>query len=155
MDHSINIWTMRLKDIILDEGIVYDPEYEKLVDKLKDRGGVYKGSGDYGSVYFLKGKAYKVTTDQDELDHAQILEGKKTNNFAYIYEVKRVHKKLGIIVMEILSELDDPANEITDEYIQALKREAGNLGIDPEELDIRDSNFMKHPRTGRIKHIDV
>ena len=57
--------------------------------------------------------------------------------------------------MEILSELDDPATEITDEYIQALKREAKNLGIDPEDLDIRDSNFMKHPRTGKVKHIDV
>lgn len=146
---------MRLKDIILDEGITYDPEYNKLVDKLKDRGGVYKGSGDYGSVYFLKGKAYKVTTDQDELDHAEIIEGKKTNNFVYIYEVKRVNDKLGIIVMEILSELDDPANEITDEYIEDLKKEAAKFGIDPEELDVRDSNFMKHPRTGKVKHIDV
>mgnify|MGYP002621253534 CR=1 FL=1 len=146
---------MRLKDIILDEGITYDPEYNKLVDKLKDRGGVYKGSGDYGSVYFLKGKAYKVTTDQDELDHAEVIEGKKTNNFVYIYEVKRVNDKLGIIVMEILSELDDPANEITDEYIEDLKKEAAKFGIDPEELDVRDSNFMKHPRTGKVKHIDV
>ena len=146
---------MRLKDIILDEGITYDPEYNKLVDKLKDRGGVYKGSGDYGSVYFLKGKAYKVTTDQDELDHAEVIEGKKTNNFVYIYEVKRVNDKLGIIVMEILSELDDPANEITDEYIDDLKKEAAKFGIDPEELDVRDSNFMKHPRTGKVKHIDV
>lgn len=146
---------MRLKDIILDEGITYDPEYNKLVDKLKDRGGVYKGSGDYGSVYFLKGKAYKVTTDQDELDHAEVIEGKKTNNFVYIYEVKRVSDKLGIIVMEILSELDDPANEITDEYIEDLKKEAAKFGIDPEELDVRDSNFMKHPRTGKVKHIDV
>ena len=81
MDHSINIWTMRLKDIILDEGIVYDPEYEKLVDKLKDRGGVYKGSGDYGSVYFLKGKVkveiYKKYTLKDASVAHQDLEARK------------------------------------------------------------------------------
>ena len=29
--------------------------------------------------------------------------------------------------MEILSELDDPANEITDEYIEDLKKEAAKL----------------------------
>ena len=56
---------MKLTSIILYEGIEYDPAFNKLVDAIKDAGGIYKGSGDYGSVYFLKGKAVKVTTDGD------------------------------------------------------------------------------------------
>ena len=64
---------MRLSHVILGEILYYDPDFEKQTDKIKDRGGVYLGSGDYGSAYLLNGRVYKVTTDEIELQHAKIL----------------------------------------------------------------------------------
>ena len=143
---------MKLAKVILEGPLEYDPDFNKEVDKIKDRGGVYIGSGDYGSVFLYNGKAVKVTTDEIELDHAEILEGKKTNNFVYIHNVERLQPKLGIISMAVMSPLK---KDIPEEFYENLEKEAKNLGIDPEDLDIRDSNFMKHPRTGKVKHIDV
>lgn len=143
---------MKLSQIILEGPLQYDPDFNREIDKIQDQGGKYLGSGDYGSVYLLNGKAVKVTTDQDELDHADILKGKKTNNFVYIYDVKRLKDKLGIITMEVMGEFK---GEIPDEFIDALENEAERYGIDPEELDIRPSNFMVHPKSGKLKMTDV
>ena len=68
---------MRLSDIILGEVLQYDPDFDREVEKIKDQGGKYLGSGDYGSAFLLNGRVYKVTTDQIELEHAEILKGKK------------------------------------------------------------------------------
>jgi hypothetical protein len=143
---------MKLSQIILEGPLEYDPNFNREIDKIQDQGGKYLGSGDYGSVYLLNGKAVKVTTDQDELDHAEILKGKKTNNFVYIYNVERLGDKLGIISMEVLGEYK---GDIPEEFIQALEREAANYGINPQELDIRSDNFMVHPKSGKLKMTDV
>ena len=91
-----------------------------------------------------------------ELDHAEIIKGKKTNNFVHIFDVIRHDDRLGVITMEILSELDNPEAEITEEFIAALEAEANRLGIPADELDLtHDGNFMKHPKSGKLKHIDV
>jgi len=143
---------MKLSQIILEGPLQYDPGFNREIDKIQDRGGKYLGSGDYGSVYLLNGKAVKVTTDQDELDHAEILKGKKTNNFVYIYDVERLEDKLGIITMEVMGEYK---GEVPEEFIDALEKEAARHNIDPEELDIRPDNFMIHPKSGKIKMTDV
>mgnify|MGYP000568556283 FL=1 len=143
---------MKLSQIILEGPLEYDPDFNREVDKIQDQGGKYLGSGDYGSVYLLKGKAVKVTTDSIELDHAEKLKGKKTNNFVYIFDVKRLNEKLGIITMEVMGEYK---GDIPEEFIIALEREASNYGIDPSELDIRPDNFMVHPKSGKIKMTDV
>ena len=143
---------MKLSQIILEGPLEYDPDFNREIDKIQDQGGKYLGSGDYGSVYLLKGKAVKVTTDSIELDHAEKLKGKKTNNFVYIFDVKRLNEKLGIITMEVMGEYK---GDIPEEFITALEREASNYGIDPSELDIRPDNFMVHPKSGKIKMTDV
>tara|TARA_R110002126_G_scaffold68184_4_gene172511 strand:+ start:537 stop:968 length:432 start_codon:yes stop_codon:yes gene_type:complete len=143
---------MKLSQIILEGPLEYDPEFNKEIDKLQDKGGKYLGSGDYGSVYLLNGRAVKVTTDEIELDHAEILQGKKTNNFVYIFNVERIGTKLGIISMEVMGEYK---GEVPEEFIDALEAEAERLGIPPDELDIRASNFMVHPKTGKLKMTDV
>ena len=143
---------MKLTQIILEGPLEYDPDFNRQIDKIQDQGGKYLGSGDYGSVYLLKGKAVKVTTDQDELDHAEILKGKKTNNFVFIYDVNRLGDKLGIITMEVMGEYK---GDIPEEFIDALEKEAKNYGINPEELDIRPDNFMVHPKSGKLKMTDV
>jgi len=143
---------MKLSQIIFEGPLQYDPDFNREIDKIQDQGGKYLGSGDYGSVYLLKGRAVKVTTDQDELDHAEILKGKKTNNFVYIYDVERLGDKLGIITMEVMGEYK---GEIPEEFMDALEKEAERYGIDPEELDIRPDNFMVHPKSGNLKMTDV
>jgi len=143
---------MRLSDIILGEILQYDPYFDREVEKIKDQGGKYLGSGDYGSAFLLNGRVYKVTTDSIELEHAKILQGKKTNNFVYIYDVEVLQPKLGIIQMEVLGEFK---GEVPEEFVQATESEAQQLGIDPEELDFVGDNIMIHPKSGKLKMIDV
>ena len=146
---------MKISRITLGEVLQYDPDFEAEVDIIKNQGGVYisdKPSGDYGTVFLLNGKAVKVTTDSVELEHAKKLEGKKTNNFAFIYDVDVKHDKLGIITMEVLGKLDKP---IPEEWIENTQKEAQRLGINPEELDFIGDNVMQHPKTGKLKMIDV
>jgi len=143
---------MKLSKIILEGPLEYDPGFSREIDKIQDQGGKYLGSGDYGSVYLLNGKAVKVTTDEVEIEHAEILKGKKTNNFVFIYDVEKLDTKLGIITMEVMGEYK---GEVPNEFIDALEKEASNLGIDPDELDLRPDNFMVHPKAGKLKMTDV
>lgn len=143
---------MKLSKIILEGPLEYDPGFSREIDKIQDQGGKYIGSGDYGSVYLLNGKAVKVTTDEVEIEHAEILKGKKTNNFVFIYDVKKLDTKLGIITMEVMGEY---RGEVPNEFIDALEKESSNLGIDPDELDLRPDNFMVHPKSGKLKMTDV
>lgn len=142
---------MRLSHVILGEILYYDPEFEKEIDKIKDQGGKYLGSGDYGAAYLLNGRVYKVTTDEIELEHAHTLKGKKTNNFAYIYDVETLSPKLGIIQMEVLGEFK---GEIPEEWAEEVEAEAERMGIDPEELDIRPSNIMVNQKN-HLKLVDI
>ena len=142
---------MRLSNVILGEILYYDPDFEREVDKLQDQGGKHLGSGDYGSAYLLNGRVYKVTTDEIELEHAQLLKGKKTNNFAHIYDVEIINTKLGIIQMEVLGEFK---GEIPEEWVEAVEKEAERYNIDPKELDIRPSNIMVNQKN-HLKLVDI
>jgi hypothetical protein len=142
---------MRLSHVILGEILYYDPDFEKEVDRLLDQGGKHLGSGDYGSAYLLNGRVYKVTTDEIELEHAELLKGKKTNNFAKIYDVEIINPKLGIIQMEVLGEFK---GNIPEEWVDAVEKEASRYGIDPDELDIRPSNVMVNQKK-HLKLVDI
>jgi hypothetical protein len=143
---------MKLSRIILEGPIGYDPEYNAIIDKIKDKGGKYLGAGDYGAVYLLGGRAVKVTTDEIEIEHALKLLGKKTKYFVHIHDVKEMNPKLGVITMDIMA---PHRGEVPEEFLDALEKEAKKLGIDPDELDIRPDNFMEDPSTGKIKMTDV
>jgi hypothetical protein len=143
---------MKLSRIILEGPIGYDPEYNAIIDKIKDKGGKYLGAGDYGAVYLLGGRAVKVTTDEIEIEHALKLVGKKTKYFVHIYDVKEMNPKLGVITMDIMA---PHRGEVPEEFLDALEKEAKKLGIDPDELDIRPDNFMEEPSTGKVRMTDV
>ena len=143
---------MKLSKIILEGPLEYDPGFSREIDKIQDQGGKYLGSGDYGSVFLLNGKAVKVTTDEIEIEHAELLKGKKTNNFVYIYNVKPIDTKLAIIEMEVLGKFK---GEIPEEFIIHTEAEAKRFGIDPSELDFVGDNVMIHPKSGKLKMIDV
>lgn len=143
---------MKLIKVLTESSLKYTPDFNREIDNIRKQGGKHLGSGDYGSVYALNGKVIKITTDEIELQHAQLLKGKQTDNFVFIEDVRLINDNLGIITMENMNEFD---GEIPREFVQNLEKEATQLGIDPEELDIRSSNFMIHPNTGKIKMIDV
>jgi len=136
---------------ILKEVISPSQEYQKAIESLKQQGGEYLGSGDYGSVYLVGDVVKKVTSDEVEIEHAQILKGKKTKYFVPILDVQIINPKLGIISMPNMNTYN---GEIPEEFINGLEQEAESLGIDPEELDIRPDNFMTDSR-GKLKMTDV
>tara|TARA_R110000822_G_scaffold147095_1_gene286143 strand:- start:1205 stop:1636 length:432 start_codon:yes stop_codon:yes gene_type:complete len=143
---------MKLSKIILEGPLEYDPGFEKQVEKLKDQGATYIGSGDYGSVFLLNGKAVKVTTDEVEIEHALIIKGKKTNNFVYIFDVEVIDKKLAVIEMEVLGKFK---GEVPEDFVLATEKEATRLGIPSDELDFVGDNIMIHPKSSKLKMIDV
>jgi len=155
---------MKLLEILRDsflETVSNDTSYIELVANFKQKGAKVLGSGDNGVALELDNKVYKVTTDEVELEHAELLAGKQTKYFAKIHNVTIYNPKLGVIEMENLEPLDKP-EDVTEEFIEQLEREANFIGIPPDELDIRVNgtrikydNFMKDPRTGSVKMIDV
>ena len=54
--------------------------------------------------------------------------------------------------MEVLGKFK---GDIPEEFILNTEREATNLGIDSEELDFVGDNIMIHPKSGKLKMIDV
>lgn len=143
---------MKLSKILTNEILGYDPAFEREVDKIEDQGGKKLGCGDYGCAFLLKGRAVKVTTDVDELEHAKLLKGKNTENFVHIYSVETIEPKLGIITMDLLTDYN---SSIPEDWQDDVEAEAEAYGIDPDELDIRSSNVMMDPNTKELKLIDV
>ena len=136
---------------ILREVISPSQEYMERVNDIIDQGGEFLGSGDYGSVYLVGDVVKKVTSDEVEIEHAEILKGKKTKYFVPIIDLEVVNPKLAIITMP---NMEPFTGEIPEEFIEGLEQEAEQLGIDPEELDIRPDNFMKD-QSGNLKMTDV
>lgn len=136
---------------IIKEVLTPSPDYLREIEKIKEEGGIFLGSGDYGSVYQVGDVVKKVTSDEVELEHAEILKGKTTKYFIPILDVEVINPKLGIITMP---DMEPFAGEIPEEFIEGLEQEAEQLGIDPDELDIRPDNFMVD-RKGNLKMTDV
>lgn len=136
---------------ILKEVLTPSPDYLREIEKIKKEGGIFLGSGDYGSVYQVGDVVKKVTSDEVELEHAEILKGKTTKYFVPILDVEIINPKLGIITMP---DMEPFTGEISEDFIDRLEQESEQLGIDPDELDIRPDNFMLD-RKGNLKMTDV
>ena len=136
---------------ILKEVITPSQEYQERVNDIIDQGGEFLGSGDYGSVYLVGDKVKKVTSDEVEIEHAEILKGKQTQYFVPIIDVEVVNPKLAIITMPNMKPFN---GKVPDEFIAKLNKEAGDIGIDPDELDLRPDNFMLDSQ-GNLKMTDV
>lgn len=152
---------MKLVEVIFENLIKSSPAFQQAVNDIKAKGGTLIGSGDYGNVYQLDDKVLKVTTNETELEHAEILKGKFTEYFVKIHDVEIIKNSLGIITMDNMDKLS-PKDEISDEFIEELQQEAESLGINPDELDmwvngdnIKRDNFMKDSSTGKIKMVEV
>lgn len=142
---------MKLVQLLLNENIFRSPEFQKEVDKIKKQGGTFLGSGDYGAAFDVNGKVVKVTSDEVELEHAQTIEGVKTENFVFIFNVHVIEHDLGLITMEKLLPYK---KDIPSKFIRDTKAEAATLGIDSTELDFVGDNVMQDA-SGNLKMIDV
>lgn len=141
---------IKLIDLIR-EVITPSKEYIEQIAYIIDQGGEFLGSGDYGSVYLVGDVVKKVTSDEVEIEHAEILKGKKTKYFVPIIDVEVFSPRLAIITMP---DMEPFSGDIPQEFLTNLKQEAEEIGIDPEELDIRPDNFMKD-KSGNLKMTDV
>jgi hypothetical protein len=140
---------------ILKEIVQPSEDYYNLVDKIKQQGGKFLGSGDYGAAYLVGDKVLKVTTDSQELEDAQKIKGLTTKYFAYIYDVEIVNELLGIITMQNLQPYTADPDRVPIDDIYA---EADELGISPDLEgpggSIRMDNVMQDAN-GNVKIIDV
>ena len=136
---------------LLKEVISPSQEYQDKVDDIISQGGKFLGSGDYGSVYQVGDKVKKVTSDEVEIEHALMLKGVHTQYFVPIINVEVINPKLAIITMPNMKPF---TGKVSDQFIAKLNQEASDIGIDPEELDIRPDNFMLDSQ-GNLKMTDV
>ena len=140
---------------ILREVIDVTPEYQDLVEKIKQQGGKFIGSGDYGAVFLVGDKVLKVTTDSDELEDAEKIKGLQTKYFVHIYDVEVINPKLGIITMEDLETYTADPDEIP---IDDIMEEADQLDIYPDLEGpggkIKLDNVMQD-KQGNVKIVDV
>lgn len=140
---------------ILKEVINVTPEYQDLVEKIKQQGGKFLGSGDYGAVFLVGDKVLKVTTDSDELEDAEKIKGLETKYFVHIYDVEVINPKLGIITMEDLETYTADPDEIP---IDDIMDEADQLDIYPDLEGpggkIKLDNVMQD-KQGNVKIVDV
>lgn len=140
---------------IIKEVIQSTSEYEQQVDKIRQQGGKFLGSGDYGAAFSLGGKVVKVTTDSEELEDAAKLQGVETKYFVHIYDVEIINEKLGIITMQDLEPYTADPDEIP---IDDIMEEADQLDIYPDLEGpggkIKLDNVMQD-KSGNVKIIDV
>lgn len=140
---------------IIKEVIQSTSEYEQQVDKIRQQGGKFLGSGDYGAAFLLGNRVVKVTTDSEELEDAQKIKGVRTKYFVYIYDVEAINEKLGIITMEDLEPYTADPDEIP---IDDIMEEADQLDIYPDLEGpggkIKLDNVMQD-KSGNVKIIDV
>ena len=140
---------------IIKEVIQSTSEYEQQVDKIRQQGGKFLGSGDYGAAFLLGNRVVKVTTDSEELEDAQKIKGVRTKYFVYIYDVEVINEKLGIITMEDLEPYTADPDEIP---IDDIMEEADQLDIYPDLEGpggkIKLDNVMQD-KSGNVKIIDV
>ena len=140
---------------ILKEVLQPSQDYHDLVEKIKQQGGKFLGSGDYGAAFLVGDKVLKVTTDSEELADAHKLVGLDTKYFAHIYDVELANDSLGVITMENLQPYTADPDEVP---IGDIYDEADELGISPDLEgpggSIRIDNVMQDAQ-GNIKIIDV
>lgn len=158
-----------MKLISILQEVILPPDLKTLLGKLKDNGYTVLGSGDNG-IALQKGKqVLKLTTDVDELEHAEKL---VNHAFTSIIPIKRVEilgPKSGIIEMvdaqpltpeekeEIAAnglkaedylvydeKLDTRLSDNLKEFLVDLKKAFIKSGINTDEIDWSPDNIMKY-----------
>jgi hypothetical protein len=169
---------MKLIDI-LNELLVMPPALKSKQYELEDLGYTKIGVGDNGIVMQKKSDVKKLTTDVDELEHAENLKDHSFSCIIPIYKVERLPGgKTGVIDMTDAQQLTEKEKEeIKDtkdevkkylegeeklipevaedlaKFIEELKKAFEKTGIDPGDIDWKEDNIMKYQ--GNYVLVDV
>jgi hypothetical protein len=159
-----------MKLIQLLNEVIFPPGLKKELSKLKDEGWTVLGGGDNGIALQKGNIVKKLTTDVDELEHAEKL---LNHSFSCIIPITNVEilpgGKTGIIDMvdaeelaeeereEIASkgiraedylvydeELDDDFSDKLKQFLTGLKEAFKKAGINPDEIDWSPTNVMNY-----------
>lgn len=163
--------------IILQE-VILPTNLKILLGRLKDEGYTVLGSGDNGIALQKGNQVLKLTTDIDELRHAEKLLNHSYTSIIPIKKVEVLGPKSGIIEMvdaqplaqEEKEELNSNSNKAEDyliydgelsdslsdkmkEFLIDLKEAFTQSGIDTDEIDWSANNIMNFQ--GRYVLVDV
>lgn len=140
---------------LIKEIIHTTQQYQDAVEKLRQQGGKFLGSGDYGAAFLVGDKVHKVTTDSEELQDAQKIKGLNTKYFVHIYDVQIINDSLGIITMDNLKPYTADPREVP---IDKIYDEADQYDIYPDLEgpggSVKMDNVMQDAN-GNVKIIDV
>jgi hypothetical protein len=168
-----------MKLIQLLNEVILPPDLKKELLKLKDEGWTVLGGGDNGIVVEKGSDVKKLTTDVDELEHAEKLLNHSFSCIIPIYKVERLPKsKSGVIDMTNAKQLaPEEAEEIKangtkaedylkhnkkldlslsdkmKQFLTGLKEAFEKSGIDPDEIDWSSTNVMNY--NGNYVLVDV
>lgn len=163
--------------IILQE-VILPTNLKILLGRLKDQGYTMLGSGDNGITLQKGNQVLKLTTDIDELRHAEKLLNHSFTSIIPIKKVEVLGPKSGMIEMadaqplaqEEKEELNSNSNKAEDyliydgelsnnlsdkmkEFLVDLKEAFKQSGIDTDEIDWSANNIMNFQ--GRYVLVDV
>jgi hypothetical protein len=163
--------------IILQE-VILPTNLKILLGRLKDEGYTVLGSGDNGIALQKGNQVLKLTTDIDELRHAEKLLNHSYTSIIPIKKVEILGPKSGIIEMvdaqplaqeekeELNSnsakaedyliydeELDESLSDKLKEFLIDLKQAFAESGIDTDEIDWSSNNIMNFQ--GKYVLVDV
>ena len=159
-----------MKLIQLLNEVIFPPGLKKELSKLKDEGWTVLGGGDNGIALQKGSTVKKLTTDVDELEHAEKL---LNHSFSCIIPITNVEilpdKRTGIIDMVDAEELaeeeraeisingtkaedflvyDEELNiDLSDklkQFLTGLKEAFKEVGINPDEIDWSPTNVMNY-----------
>jgi len=168
---------MKLIDLLNE--LVMPPALKAKQYELEKDGYTKVGGGDNGIVMEKGSDVKKLTTDVDELEHAEKLLNHSFSCIIPIYKVERLAGgKTGIIDMtnaeqlaqqeaqEISTngakaedyliyggELDDKLSDKLKQFLTGLKEAFEESGIDPDEIDWSPTNVMNYK--GNYVLVDV
>ena len=159
-----------MKLIQLLNEVIFPPGLKKELLKLKDEGWTVLGGGDNGIALQKGSTVKKLTTDVDELEHAEKL---LNHSFSCIIPITNVEilpdKRTGIIDMVDAEQLaEEESQEISingtkaedflvygeelnldlsdklKEFLTGLKEAFKKVGINPDEIDWSPTNVMNY-----------
>ena len=168
-----------MKLIQLLNEVILPPGLKKELSKLKDEGWTVLGGGDNGIVMEKGSDVKKLTTDVDELEHAEKLLNHSFSCIIPIYKVERLAGgRSGVIDMtdaEQLAheeaqeisingtkaedflvydeELDPELSDKLKQFLVSLKEAFKKAGINPDEIDWSPTNVMNYK--GNYVLVDV
>ena len=168
---------MKLLDILKE--VISTPAMKALVYKLEEEGWRRVGQGDWGIVLEKGEQVKKVTTDPDEIKHAEKLKGHSSPYIIPILGLERISDRLAIIDMPNAMEIgndekdliaqagtaaedyivydeEDALQSIPEslrDFVVGLKQAFIDAGIETDEIDWSPYNIMKY--NGNYVLVDV